>query len=239
MGTSGPQEETEEDEDTVDVYEWIETIREDNRNALPEVSKILDDHVASEDIILTFGYSNLCLSCFKDAKSNKKDIKVLVVDDQILSSTRMVTELTEAGLKSYRVAYSSVCTVMPKVSKVIVDSCAVMADGGIIGFSGIYGLGITAKEYSVPFLVVSPVYKLTPKYSFGQQTFNALLNPSDILQEENKPGQENIDTLIPFYDFLPPDFITLHINQKGEHSTSYIYRLFDEFYTKEETNANY
>lgn len=221
------------------MQEEIETIHEDNKNAILEVSKILDPHIASEDIIMTFGYSNLCLSCFRDAKNNRKDFKVLVVDDQVSSSIRMVTELTEAGLKCYRVAFSSVLTVMPKISKVIVDSCAVMADGGIVGFSGIYGLGITAKEYSVPFLVVSPLYKLTPKYCFGQQTFNSLLNPSHIIQEENLPGQENVDVIIPQYDFLPPDFITLHINQKGEHSTSYIYRLFNEFYTKEETKATY
>ena len=48
------------------------------------------------------------------------------------------------SIESYRVSLSSVLTVMPKVTKVIVGSYAVMADGGILGFSGIYALGMVS-----------------------------------------------------------------------------------------------
>lgn len=48
-----------------------------------------------------------------------------------------------------------------------------------------------------------------------------------------------MNVVIPRFDFVPPEFITLHITQKGEHTTSYIYRLFNEIYMKEETNADY
>lgn len=106
----------------------------------------------------------------------------MVVDEQhVVGSTKMLAELTSLSIESYRVSLSSVFTIMPKVTKVIVGSYAVLADGGILGFSGIYALGMIAKEFSVPFLVVSSLYKLTPKYSFNQQTFNSFLNPNEIL----------------------------------------------------------
>lgn len=108
---------------------------------------------------------------------------MLVVDEQYLvGSSKMVEELTKKSIESYRVSLTSVFTIMPKITKVIVGSFAVMADGGILGFSGIYSLGMIAKEFSVPFMVVSPLYKLTPKYSFNQHTFNSFLNPSEILK---------------------------------------------------------
>jgi translation initiation factor 2B subunit (eIF-2B alpha/beta/delta family) len=48
-----------------------------------------------------------------------------------------------------------------------------------------------------------------------------------------------VNPVFPKYDFLPPEYITLHITQDGEHTTSYIYRLFNEVYSKEELNAEY
>lgn len=34
------------------------------------------------------------------------------------------------------------------------------------------------------------------------------------------------------YDYLAPGYITLYITNMGEHSPSYIYRLFNEVYWK-------
>jgi translation initiation factor 2B subunit (eIF-2B alpha/beta/delta family) len=68
---------------------------------------------------------------------------VLVVDDQsVTGNSKMVKELTAESIESYGVSVASVFTIMPKITKVIVGSFAVMADGGILGFSGIYALGM-------------------------------------------------------------------------------------------------
>lgn len=96
-----------------------------------------------------------------------------------------------------------------------------------------------AKEFSVPFLVISTFYKLTPKFCFGQDTYNEFVNPRKIVSPEKLKGVEGIDVLVPTYDFLPPEYITLHITEFGEFTNFYIYRLFNEIYTKEEKNANY
>ena len=41
-----------------------------------------------------------------------------------------------------------------------------MADGGIISKSGGLLLALAAENFSVPFIVVTGMYKLTPKYAF-------------------------------------------------------------------------
>lgn len=119
-----------------------EEIMEDFEGAFEEISTILQKHIGPEEIILTFGYSTLALECFTMSSKYTSSIKILVVDDLNHGSIRMVKELTEKGIESYRVAISSIYTIMPKVSKIIVSSHAVMADGGIIGLSGIYCLGM-------------------------------------------------------------------------------------------------
>lgn len=57
-------------------------------------------------------------------------------------SKRMVQELTKEKIESYQVSLSSIYTIMPKITKVIISSYAVMADGGILGYSGIFALGM-------------------------------------------------------------------------------------------------
>ena len=41
-----------------------------------------------------------------------------------------------------------------------------MADGGIITEAGGLLLAMAAKNFSVPFIVITGIYKLTPEYSF-------------------------------------------------------------------------
>lgn len=96
-----------------------------------------------------------------------------------------------------------------------------------------------AKEFSIPFLVISSFFKLTPKFCFGQDTYNRFENPSSFFKPAEIADNENIEVIVPAYDFLPADFITLHITQFGEQTDFYIYRLFNELYTKEERNAEY
>jgi translation initiation factor 2B subunit (eIF-2B alpha/beta/delta family) len=68
---------------------------------------------------------------------------VLVLQDiKGRHSKRMVQELTKEKIESYQVSLSSIYTIMPKITKVIISSYAVMADGGILGYSGIFALGM-------------------------------------------------------------------------------------------------
>lgn len=69
---------TEDDEDvdqTDDIREiinLIEYIIEDFDEGFGDISRSLQPHIGSEDIILTFGYSKLALACFQEAKEGEK-----------------------------------------------------------------------------------------------------------------------------------------------------------------------
>lgn len=44
---------------------------------------------------------------------------------------------------------------------------------------------------------------------------------------------ENIDVVIPGYDYVEPDYVTLFITNMGENTPAYLYRIFSEYYVKE------
>ena len=56
-----------------------------------------------------------------------------------------------------------------------------MANGGIVANAGAHLIALAAKEHSVPVIVVSAMYKLTPMYPFDPMKLNELLAPSMIL----------------------------------------------------------
>ena len=86
-----------------------------------------------------------------------------------------------------------------------------MANGGIVAYAGAYLIALAAKEHSIPVIVVSAMYKLTPMYPFDSMKLNELLSPSMILKTEDGDQAKNIEAVVPCYDYVPPEYIALYI----------------------------
>ncbi len=108
-----------------------------------------------------------------------------------------------------------------------------MANGGILGTSGALLIALACKAHLVPFIVVGGIYKLTPKVPFEQDTYNELINPGEIFKLTSEEKIENIKVIIPGFDYISPEYITLYITNLGEHTPAYIYRVFSEYYVKQ------
>jgi translation initiation factor eIF-2B subunit beta len=94
-------------------------------------------------------------------------------------------------------------------------------------------MAMACKAHHVPVIVTGGIYKLTPKISFDQDTYNDLHNPGDFVCFDDKDFPENIDVVIPYLDYISPEYLMLYITNLGEHTPAYIYRVFSEFYVKE------
>ena len=53
---------------------------------------------------------------------------------------------------------------MQRANKVIIGAHAIMKNGGSLCLAGGLLLAMAAKSFSVPFIIISAMYKLTPKY---------------------------------------------------------------------------
>lgn len=60
-----------------------------------------------------------------------------------------------------------------------------LADGGLITYTGGHNIAVAANHHSVPFVVVTGLYKLCSRYAYNQDTINSHNPPADILAFES------------------------------------------------------
>ena len=61
-----------------------------------------------------------------------------------------------------------------------------------------------------------------------------MVNPGVVLDRSEAEGEPQVTVVIPRFDSIDPEYVSLYITNFGEHTPSYIYRLFSEYYSKEE-----
>lgn len=230
------QRKKSEFEEVIEFEEALDVLLDEFDNIYDDISTILMPYINNDEVILTVGFSETILQCFIRAKNegNAKFIVLVVNNNLKHDGPQMVERLTQNSIEAYSVEDACIYSIMHKVNKAIVNCYSLMADGGVLAYSGIYALAMVAKEHSVPVLVVTPMYKITPKYTFNQDTFNTFMEPETIFKRNEFEKEEDIDVILPKFDFIPSEYISLIISQVGEHTTSYIYRLFKDIYSKEE-----
>ena len=108
-----------------------------------------------------------------------------------------------------------------------------MANGGILGSCGGLLLAMAAKAHLVPVVVIAGAYKLTPYFPFEQDTYNELINPGQFFDRNQTQKSKNVSVIVPSLDYISPEFISLYVTNFGEHTPSYIYRVFGEYYMKD------
>ena len=82
--------------------------------------------------------------------------------------------------------------------------------------------------------VIGSMYKMTPLYPFDFLTYNELLSPMQIFTLEEMDHKENIEVVVPAYDYVPPELVSLYITNLGGYTPKYIYRIFTEFYAQDD-----
>ena len=148
---------------------------------------------------------------------------------------KMSLDLVKNGIKSVTlISDSSIFALMSRINKVIIGTHSCLANGGLLNYAGTNGLCIAAKYYKVPVLVVAGLYKLSPLYSFNQDTFNSHGSSNNIISYQKYSklinNNNNISINNPNFDYVSPKLIDLFITNQGGHNPSYIYRLLAEYY---------
>lgn len=222
-----------------DIIQLINDDIVDNLEALhDDIMKEAADYIHSGEVILTYGESETVLK-FLTAAKRKRDFEVIVAESSRVSAAhKMANHLAAQNVSTTLMANSAVFAMMARVDKVIVGAHCVMANGGLIGDSGLHALSLAAKHHSVPLVCVAGLYKLCPEFPFDQNTVNNLLSPSQVLsfEELGKMSQDGaqIDVLNPAYDYVPPNLVNLFVTNESGSQPSYMYRLLQELYHRDD-----
>jgi len=192
------------------------------------------EHIHANEVIMTYGGSKTVEEFLKSA-GKKRKFEVIVAE--CAPSRRGHTlsiSLSKHGIETTLIPDSAVFAMMARVNKVIVGTHAVMANGGLIAPVGTHMVAAAAKYHSVPFVVCTGLYKLTPLYPCEQEAFNDIGSPSEILNYDEADTLENVRVVNPTFDYIPAELVSLYITNIGGHNPSYIYRLLAEYYNPED-----
>lgn len=222
------------EESIENIIEKISSLITTLESTSEEINKLSEEHIMQDDIILTSNYSGQLLEFLIEASKTKKFHIIVAESLPSASGLLMAEKLIKANIQTTIINDSAIFAVIPRVNKVIIGTRAIMANGGLISYNGVYNICLSAQTYAIPVLVISGTFKLTPMYPFDHETFNEQLSPDKVLSGVSDENLENISFNSPAYDYIPPDLITLFITDSGSQNPSYMYRLFNECFSQED-----
>lgn len=197
------------------------------------ITQQASEHIHSNEIIMTIGKSNLVEEFFKKAGETRAFEVIVAEGGPSLSGHEMAVNLAKAKIKTTLISDVAIFAMMSRVNKVIIGTNTVMANGGLRAISGTHTVAQAAKHYSVPVMVLLPLYKLSPLYFYSheQDGFNKHVSPlQGVINSANAPLLERIHAYNPVFDYVPPELVTLFISNTGGNAPSYVYRLLSELY---------
>lgn len=156
-----------------------------------EITRQAPEHINQNDILLTYGESDMVFSFIDSAHKGVEDHKGKAFQVYVCEAAPLFTghktaaRMQEAGIPCSLITDASVYALMSRVDKVIISTQAIMANGGLIAKNGAFQIALAAKEFSIPVIVVSAMYKLTPMYPFDPMSLNELLSPNTIMKVED------------------------------------------------------
>ncbi|XP_014272490.1 translation initiation factor eIF2B subunit beta [Halyomorpha halys] len=190
------------------------------------------EHIHSNEIIMTIGNSETVEAFLKKAAKDRKFEVIVAACSPSNQGHDLALNLAKNKIQTTLVPDSAVFGIMSRVNKVIIGTQTVMANGGLRAVCGTHPLALAAKHYSVPVIVLAPLYQLSPQYlcSYDQDSFNSFISPEGVLNYADGDILSKVHVYNPVYDYVPPEFVTLFISNTGGHAPSYVYRLLSELY---------
>ncbi|XP_077290860.1 eukaryotic translation initiation factor 2B subunit beta [Arctopsyche grandis] len=218
------------------VLEHISEFQIELETCLESIASQATEHIHSNEIILTLGASRLVESFLKRA-AQKRQFHVLVAENAPNGEGhRMAAQLAKAKIETTVIADSAIFAVMSRVNKVMLGTQTVLAGGGLRAVVGSHTVALAAKHYSVPVIILCPLYKLCPEHlcNYEQEQFNILASPEGALPYSNGQLIHRTHAYCPIYDYVPPDLVTLFITNSGNNAPSYIYYHLSELYHRDD-----
>lgn len=215
------------------IIEHINEFEVELETCAENITQQASEHIHSNEIIMTIGKSTLVEEFLKKAVATRAFEVIVAEGGPSLTGRDMAANLSKAKIKTTLISDVAIFAMMSRVNKVIIGTHSVMANGGLRAISGSHTVAQAAKHYSVPVMVLLPLYKLSPLYLYSheQDGFNNHVSPlQGVIDGANVSLLERIHVYNPIFDYVPPELVTLFISNTGGNAPSYIYRLLSELY---------
>ncbi|XP_002159532.2 translation initiation factor eIF2B subunit beta [Hydra vulgaris] len=194
------------------------------------------EHIHSNEVIMTYGNSRTVEKFLKNAARKRKFTVIVAECAPYYEGQKLAKSLAESGIETTVISDSAIFAIMSRVNKVIIGTNAVMADGGLKAISGTHAMALAAKHHSVPLIVCTGLFKLSPKFvcSYDLNLINQFHSPSDVIKLKDGSTLSKVEVINPLFDYIEADLVNLFITDVGGNVPSYLYRLLSEMYHQED-----
>lgn len=185
-----------------------------------QIATFADVQIHPQEYVLVYRPS-ACVERFLLRAAAKRQFTVFLAGDSSPKAGAAAAEppfaslrkkLGAAGVKTINIASSGIMAYMPKVSKVILGSRAVVADGGVVAEGGAGLVARAAHEYGKPVIVLSGVYKLCPEDPFDLHDIIEYGDPSDFVSFADGSMVNGVDVESAVTEFVGPEFVDIYIS---------------------------
>ncbi|XP_063704612.1 translation initiation factor eIF2B subunit beta [Culicoides brevitarsis] len=213
------------------LLDHLQEIEVELETSTDNLSAQAPEHIHSQELILTLGHSRTVDLFLKNAAKERKFEVVVAECAPSCRGHQLATSLAKAKIETTVIPDSAIFAMMSRVNKVIIGTHAVLANGGLRAAAGAYTIALAAKHYSVPVIVLVPMFKLSPVHlcSYEQDAFNLVGNSEGVIPY-NSTAARFSKAYSPVFDYVPPELVTLFISNAGGNAPSYVYRLLSELY---------
>ena len=205
------------------MNENLSFIRDELSTTYENIAQNAPNFIFANDIIMTLGYSSSMLSFFTVKRFYNLTV---VIPERSPENDGMIMakKLKNAGVNVYLIPDSAIFAILPKVSKVIVSAHTVFVNGGILSFSLANSVALAAKHYNIPFIALYWRLKMSYEMPKPRKSYTSLNTPQHVFNTTD-PNTSNCVVMHPECEYVPPELITLMINQDGAHCPSDVFSL--------------
>lgn len=127
----------------------------------------------------------------------------------------MAMSLAKSRIETTVIPDSAIFALMSRVNKVIIGTHSVLANGGLRATSGAYTVALAAKHFSVPVIVLCPLYKFSPMHlcAYEQDAFNLVGSTMNVIPFHSSAAPV-AKGYCPIFDYVPPELVTLFISNQ-------------------------
>lgn len=194
------------------------------------ISSTVFEVLGDDEVILTYGHSEVVVNALIFAKSqnSSKKLRVIVVDSQpLFEGKTTLQKLVDAGIDCTYVPLSALFFVLHDVTQVLLGAHAVLSNGRLFSRVGTAAVATAANSRSLPVTVVCETIKFSPRVQLDAVTYNEL-GP---LLSDAKPASQNnkVTTLNVLFDLTPQNAISKVITEVGSLPASSVPVILREY----------
>ncbi|KAJ9115485.1 hypothetical protein QFC22_005243 [Naganishia vaughanmartiniae] len=210
---------TEEAEQKDQIINAIDEFVRDRIELADEViCTIAVEKIKPGDTIVTFARSSLVERVLIEAwaRMQEQDVNnkfhVVVVDSRPLcEGKQLLSVLTSYGIPTTYTLLSSLASILPRTSLVLLGTAALLSDGALYSRAGTAVLAMLAKESKIPVVACCETYKFGDKIVLDAVTGNELGDGSMIAAGKDV----NLSPVHLLYDLTPPNLVTAVCTEVG------------------------